>query len=653
MASRYMDLERRTLLVQFIAVEPLTFYATSDGTDLVQDILRSKLARADADIIGQEGSLSIDDNGEFLTFEPTDTKNRTLHLPIEHLAYCGALRRMKRDPSDQRNPDQILRRDFENVDLANRYAQHIIGPPIFVSVFHGFDNALCYIFITQSSDDACLSVMKLMRAFKYFEQQQLEQQGQIDQGCSPSVPINNGGSPSSTVIKKGSPLHQLSQISFTDNKQVLLSPACIQIPHTTPTMYTQDPYQDDLVQRLLSNPNLQVVNQPYSSSAQIFNQHIDGLPFLSGPSPSTQQYPSGGSPMYSSYNNNNNIGGLLGSSSAVLGRPSSPLYSPYNNIAGLTGSSSAVLGRPPSPPIFDVSNAGYISNLPLNNNLPPQVIHKPSNQDITYKQNVIIRWLKPPTPPPLAPIIVREIQQPPEIPPPIIYRQHPPCPPTPPPIVVREQPPPCQAPGNPIFVEKRLPRTCLPPQVVVERCPAPPPKPQQIIYEKYLPQPPPQPRQVIVQRECCQPTCCAIPQQQAPCRRLVKEIIRQVPQPCAPAQPAVVCTRQQQQQIIPAQTQACQQVVPVYATRRHIVQPKGIRVIRQVVGPAQSSQIGIQQQQQFAQYPSSFGASGIQSSPIGIQQLQQLQQQQQQQFSQYPSSFGAAAIQSLPAGFVR
>ncbi|CAF4629059.1 unnamed protein product, partial [Rotaria magnacalcarata] len=79
--SRFTDLERKTILVQFIAVEPLTFYTTSDGTDLVQDTLRLHLSRQDADILGQEGSLSIDEQGEFLTFEPLDTKNRTLHLP--------------------------------------------------------------------------------------------------------------------------------------------------------------------------------------------------------------------------------------------------------------------------------------------------------------------------------------------------------------------------------------------------------------------------------------------------------------------------------------------------------------------------------------------------------------------------------------------
>ena len=72
-----------------------------------------------------------------------------------------------------------------------------------------------------------------------------------------------------------------------------------------------------------------------------------------------------------------------------------------------------------------------------------------------------------------------------------------------------------------------------------------------MIYEKYLPPPPPRPRQVIVQREQC-----------APSRRLVKEIVRHVPQP------AVVCASEQQQQIIPPQSQCVQQLVPVFATRQ-------------------------------------------------------------------------------------
>lgn len=271
MTSRFVDLERKTLLVQFVAVQPLTFYSTSDGTDLVQDILRSQLARSDADIIGQEGALSIDDYGEFLAFEPADVKNQNLHLPIEHLAYCGALRRLRRDPTDRRESDQLHQREFENVDLANRFPHLVVGPPIFVAVFHGFDNALCYTFVTQSADDACLLVMKLMRAFKTHEQQ-LEQQGQVQQG-PPSLPSQpRPGSSSPIRMRQRSPFAQPTQPFVTDHRSLGISPSdYMQRLTSTGNTYHQDPRQDDIIQRLLSNPNLQLVSQPTPYSSQRYD----------------------------------------------------------------------------------------------------------------------------------------------------------------------------------------------------------------------------------------------------------------------------------------------------------------------------------------------------------------------------------------------
>ena len=41
----------------------------------------------------------------------------------------------------------------------------------------------------------------------------------------------------------------------------------------------------------------------------------------------------------------------------------------------------------------------------LNSDSQPIVIRKENNQQVVYKQNVFIRWLQPPTPPPPAPII--------------------------------------------------------------------------------------------------------------------------------------------------------------------------------------------------------------------------------------------------------
>jgi hypothetical protein len=73
-------------------------------------------------------------------------------------------------------------------------------------------------------------------------------------------------------------------------------------------------------------------------------------------------------------------------------------------------------------------------------NQDPDPIHimKPNTQNVVYKQQVNIRYLQPPTPPPPAPIIIREKQLPtPAAQPPIIIRQTAPAPPTPVPLIIR------------------------------------------------------------------------------------------------------------------------------------------------------------------------------------------------------------------------
>ena len=62
--------------------------------------------------------------------------------------------------------------------------------------------------------------------------------------------------------------------------------------------------------------------------------------------------------------------------------------------------------RPPSPPILGISDTHMVQNSALSNG-NPQIIYKPNNQEVVYKQNIMVRWLQPPTPPPPAPIIIR------------------------------------------------------------------------------------------------------------------------------------------------------------------------------------------------------------------------------------------------------
>lgn len=266
LSPRLVELERKTILVQFVGVEPLTFYSTADGTDLVQDILRAQLARSDADIFGQEGSLALDEHGEFLRFEPTDRANRTLHLPVEHLAYSGALRRMRAHSSDSRKADQIYEREFENVDLANRYPQHIVGPPIFVSVFHGFDRSLAYTFLTQSADDACLLVMKLIRTFRAFEQRLADEQHQ--QQIDDEHLRQRQPAPAPAPIEQS---HPLVSVPVPHPTNVFLS-----APPPAPALVSVAPaYRDELLDHLLCQQNYELVDpRGYSSPPILCEQPI-------------------------------------------------------------------------------------------------------------------------------------------------------------------------------------------------------------------------------------------------------------------------------------------------------------------------------------------------------------------------------------------
>jgi hypothetical protein len=125
----------------------------------------------------------------------------------------------------------------------------------------------------------------------------------------------------------------------------------------------------------------------------------------------------------------------------------------------------------------------------LNEDLNPEIIRKKCDQDLLYKQEITVKYLRPPTPPTPGKIVIREDKScvaPPA--PPICLRQIPPRPQTPPPIVFREAPP-----KPPPFVDtkyilirgKRIPPP--PRKIIIERLAPLPAKPQNIIVERWLP----------------------------------------------------------------------------------------------------------------------------------------------------------------------
>ncbi|CAF0964318.1 unnamed protein product [Rotaria sp. Silwood1] len=130
-----------------------------------------------------------------------------------------------------------------------------------------------------------------------------------------------------------------------------------------------------------------------------------------------------------------------------------------------------------------------VKNYPINVDPNPELVVRPNTQRLTYKQDIAVRYLKPNTPPPPGPIIIREIRAPPPPPaPPIILRQRPPPPRTPSPIIIREKPPARPKSVPTTVIKKVIPPPPPPPRkLIIERLPNLPPKPRPVIIERWLP----------------------------------------------------------------------------------------------------------------------------------------------------------------------
>ncbi|CAF1223782.1 unnamed protein product [Rotaria magnacalcarata] len=131
-----------------------------------------------------------------------------------------------------------------------------------------------------------------------------------------------------------------------------------------------------------------------------------------------------------------------------------------------------------------ISSAGRIFYDPN-----PQIIQRKGSNSVTYKQNIIVRFLQPPPIPNAGPLVIKEIssqQQPPL--PPLVIKQRPTPPKTPPPLIIREKPPPLPSSIATKVITRHLPPEPAPPRaVIIERLPPLPPKPRDIIIERWLP----------------------------------------------------------------------------------------------------------------------------------------------------------------------
>lgn len=130
-----------------------------------------------------------------------------------------------------------------------------------------------------------------------------------------------------------------------------------------------------------------------------------------------------------------------------------------------------------------------INEYPINEDESPEVISKRALQNLTYIQELAVRYLKPPTPRPPGEIIIQQESNIPTAPaPPLVIRQQPARPTTPEPLVIRESPPKLPEPvGRKVITisGKRLPPP--PRKIIIERLAPLPNKPQPIIVERWLP----------------------------------------------------------------------------------------------------------------------------------------------------------------------
>lgn len=127
-----------------------------------------------------------------------------------------------------------------------------------------------------------------------------------------------------------------------------------------------------------------------------------------------------------------------------------------------------------------------IEDYEINEDADPEIVTKSTCQRLEYLQEIAIRYLRPPTPPPPGEILINQECNkltPPA--PPLIIRQQPCRPSTPEPLVVREAPPQPPAPICPKIITisgKRLPPP--PRKVIIERLAPLPCKPQSVIIER-------------------------------------------------------------------------------------------------------------------------------------------------------------------------
>lgn len=133
-----------------------------NGSDVIQVPLKRTILRTNG--LGKEVELTVTHDSLQASSSGSGGGNQTrlLKLPIELLAYCGALRQLP--------PEKIRSREFETLDKSPLVNSHNdeINPPLFVTIFRSLEseNTLyCYSFVLRRDEEAMELVKVVMEIY--------------------------------------------------------------------------------------------------------------------------------------------------------------------------------------------------------------------------------------------------------------------------------------------------------------------------------------------------------------------------------------------------------------------------------------------------------------------------------------------------------
>ena len=325
-----------------------------NGSDAVQVPLKRTILRTEG-VVGDEVDIIITDDSMCINYIKSNNKlndnGKLIQLPIETLAYCGALRQLP--------PESIKDREFETLDKTPADSKSIADPPLFVTIFRSLEKEntlLCHSFVIRKDAEAMELVKNVMQVY-YHIIEQLEQ----------------------------------TEALFNGNVNI------------------QQQQQDNNQYKI----NIETISNDLSnkSQASLTQAELDRL---------LQAYNrTGGNDSNKSMSE---IGGLNTTTQVKQSILSNNGFSQFLVDENNASAKDVLLNQAENQTNFNASqykqimkealneHVGEYSNIPLNQDEDPIIIKKKNEEKLIYKQNVYIRWLQPPTPPPPAPIISTRIE---------------------------------------------------------------------------------------------------------------------------------------------------------------------------------------------------------------------------------------------------